>query len=99
MHELTLDRTYRRGDRGAPVRIIQEWLTLHGFAVVVDGVFGPASDDAVRRFQARHRLATDGVVGKRTTRRSWRRWPPPSPLSTPAAARSAGWWSRTPSST
>jgi hypothetical protein len=66
MDELTLDRDHRRGDRGARVRVVQEWLTLHGIAVAIDGGFGPATEEAVRRFQARKRIVRDGVVGKRT---------------------------------
>jgi len=66
MKNLTLDKALKRGDRGAQPRLVQEWLTLQGFAVVVDGDFGPATDVAVRDFQKRKGLAVDGVVGKNT---------------------------------
>jgi len=66
MDELTLDEPRARGSRGARVRIIQEWLTLHGHAVVVDGDYGAATEEAVRRFQQRGGLRADGVVGKKT---------------------------------
>lgn len=66
MKELTLDRTYRRDVAGPRVRPIQEWLSLHGFAVVPDGDFGPATEAAVRAFQAKRRLKKDGVVGGKT---------------------------------
>lgn len=66
MDELTLDQSRARGSRGVRVRIIQEWLTLHGHAVVADGDFGAATEEAVRRFQQRGGLRPDGVVGKKT---------------------------------
>jgi hypothetical protein len=66
MDELTLDTDCARGDRGTRIRVIQEWLTLHGFAVAVDGSFGPATEEGVRRFQSRNGLRADGVTDKRT---------------------------------
>jgi peptidoglycan hydrolase-like protein with peptidoglycan-binding domain len=39
----------------------------------IDGVRGPLTDGAVRRFQARNRLVVDGIVGPQTRRRlGWR---------------------------
>ena len=51
-----------KGDRGAKVERIQRALGLNP----VDGVFGPATKRAVKRFQRRHGLAADGVVGPAT---------------------------------
>ena len=42
MSELTLDQTFKRGNRGKKVKAVQEWLSLQGFGLVVDGDFGPA---------------------------------------------------------
>ena len=39
------------GATGKDVKEVQEWLTLGGFAVAIDGEFGPATEAAVRAFQ------------------------------------------------
>jgi murein L,D-transpeptidase YcbB/YkuD len=53
--------TVRRGDKGDDVRTLQKLLSL-----TPDGVFGPVTEGAVKKFQAKHDLAVDGVVGKHT---------------------------------
>lgn len=59
--------TVRLGSRGAEVRNLQAELKAAGvLAGKVDGVFGKQTLAAVKKFQARHRLAQDGVVGPRT---------------------------------
>ena len=63
MSDLELDRSYRLGDTGQKVTLIQEWLCLNGEAVLVDGTFGPATDCAIRRFQKYRHIRRDGVVG------------------------------------
>jgi peptidoglycan hydrolase-like protein with peptidoglycan-binding domain len=56
----------RLGSRGAEVSAIQQQLSNLGYYVSVDGVFGPATDQAVRSFQASNRLSADGIVGSAT---------------------------------
>ncbi len=55
-----------RGARGPATRELQRALTAAGFGVTVDGEFGPATERAVRRFQAARGLPVDGVVAAPT---------------------------------
>lgn len=54
------------GGRGSKVEWIQQRLRVHGFDILVDGIFGPKTDSAVRHFQKRKNLVADGVVGPKT---------------------------------
>lgn len=53
-------------DTDFDVRPIQYLLNEHGATLDPDGVFGPATDAAVRDFQAAQGLAVDGEVGDET---------------------------------
>lgn len=66
MKDLVLDKDYKKGSKGKKVRLIQEWLCLHGFHIYIDGDFGPATDYAVRQFQRRKGLKVNGIVGRKT---------------------------------
>jgi len=66
MSDLELDRNYQCNDQGPKVKLIQEWLSLHGMNVALDGDFGPATDAAVKQFQTASGLSVDGVVGPLT---------------------------------
>lgn len=63
-NDLILDMNYKRGSKGKKVRLIQEWLSLNGFGVVVDGDFGVATDFAIHQFQRGKNLKQEGIVGK-----------------------------------
>lgn len=51
----------RPGDRGDAVKAVQAKL-----GVEADGIFGPATEAALRKFQSAHHLDPDGIVGPRT---------------------------------
>ena len=57
-----------QGDKGGCVTELQRLLRHHGYAIEVDGDFGPATDGAVRGFQSSHGLSADGQVGPNTKR-------------------------------
>jgi hypothetical protein len=63
MKDLVLDKNYKKGSKGKKVKLIQEWLCLQDFHIMIDGIFGPATDYAVRQFQKREGLEVDGIVG------------------------------------
>lgn len=56
----------KRGSRGTSVADLQHDLTALGYPLAADGVFGPATMQAVRAFQRDHALTMDGIVGVRT---------------------------------
>jgi hypothetical protein len=58
--------TNKLGDKGANVNYCQTLLNKKGIFVVVDSIFGTATDQAVRKFQAIAHLTIDGIVGPQT---------------------------------
>lgn len=56
----------RKGAEGNITYLIQAMLVCHSFDVDADGIFGPATESAVRDFQSRNGLSQDGIVGKNT---------------------------------
>ena len=52
--------------RGQDVRAVQRGLRQDGIRVKVDGFYGSDTKAAVKRFQRKHGLRTDGKVGSRT---------------------------------
>ena len=53
--------TVRYNDRNEYVKLLQTEL-----GIKADGIFGPATEDAVRMFQKTHGLSVDGVAGYNT---------------------------------
>ena len=58
--------TLRKGNRGTDVRTLQTLLGDKGYTVLVDGIFGNKTYEAVKAFQADRGLTVDGVVGAKT---------------------------------
>lgn len=59
----------RRGARGSQVKLLQQCLVNLGYSIGsagIDGIFGPATDAAVRQFQRDKELVVDGIVGPMT---------------------------------
>ena len=57
----------RQGSRGDTVRTVQSKLRRWGYySGSVDGIYGPATERAVRAFQKKNGLAVDGIVGRAT---------------------------------
>jgi hypothetical protein len=62
----TLITNVRRGSLGDAVLAIQSQLVARGLKVALDGDFGPATEAAVKRFQASKGLVADGIIGPDT---------------------------------
>ncbi|MBW4510306.1 MAG: peptidoglycan-binding protein [Scytonematopsis contorta HA4267-MV1] len=59
-----------RGDEGEKVKVLQERLRVAGFYYGnATGVFGPITEEAVKRFQEAYKLRADGIVGPGTDRK------------------------------
>src|SRR6056297_2101878 len=59
-------RVLERGMDGRDVRELQEDLVMLGEKIVIDGIFGPSTEKAVKQFQKKSNLPADGVVGNTT---------------------------------
>ena len=60
------DYPVERCEQGVAVHGVQVMLIHRGFDIEADGYFGPATDAAVRQFQANAGVAVDGLVGPNT---------------------------------
>ncbi len=57
----------QKGDEGESVRVLQERLRVAGFYYGQStGIYGPITEEAVKRFQEAYNLQVDGVVGPMT---------------------------------
>ncbi|UKO96182.1 peptidoglycan-binding protein [Nostoc sp. UHCC 0870] len=57
-----------KGDEGEEVRVLQERLRVAGFYYGnATGIFGPITEESVKRFQSAYKLDSDGIVGPATT--------------------------------
>jgi murein L,D-transpeptidase YcbB/YkuD len=58
--------TVRLGDSGEAVMGAENELDRHHISILIDGIFGPRTEAAVREFQQMVDLTVDGVVGPKT---------------------------------
>ncbi len=59
----------RMGSRGPSVELLQLALVRAGFGPLeTDGLFGPLTEAALRRFQSAEGLTADGIAGRETHR-------------------------------
>ncbi|GIV97554.1 MAG: hypothetical protein KatS3mg057_2211 [Herpetosiphonaceae bacterium] len=56
----------RKGDQGPNVKTIQYLLIHRGYSLTADGIFGSATESAVKSFQSSQGLTADGIVGPNT---------------------------------
>ncbi|MEG4960389.1 MULTISPECIES: peptidoglycan-binding domain-containing protein [unclassified Microcoleus] len=62
-------RILKCGSKGHDVKKLQKLLNARGLSphpIVIDGVFGPTTENAVKRFQRQADIPVDGVVGGKT---------------------------------
>ena len=56
----------QNGSQGHPIRTLQFLLRAHGHNLTVDGMFGPATEAAVKAFQTSKGMTPDGTVNPQT---------------------------------
>ena len=57
-------RNLKSGSKGNLVKVLQGFLICHGYDTGgFDGIFGNATEAAVRDFQSSHGLYCDGIAG------------------------------------
>jgi hypothetical protein len=57
----------KKGMKGTEVRKLQQILTTKGYSTNgTDGIFGPATEAAVKKYQQANKLTVDGIVGPTT---------------------------------
>jgi peptidoglycan hydrolase-like protein with peptidoglycan-binding domain len=57
----------KKGDSGSATKLMQEFLDDEGFYKgLIDGSFGPKTEESVIKFQKQFNLKADGVVGSKT---------------------------------
>ncbi len=60
-------RTLTFGSTGEDVKYLQRQLNIFRFGpLVVDGIFGVVTEEAVKKFQKYYGLTVDGIVGPQT---------------------------------
>jgi peptidoglycan hydrolase-like protein with peptidoglycan-binding domain len=60
------DEILKHGSKGESVRKLQEDLNALGYAIAMDGIFGPKTEQSVKALQSAFGYTVDGLVGKGT---------------------------------
>lgn len=84
LSEITRMLTF--GSYGDDVKLVQTCLNNNGSKLIVDGIFGDQTSNAVKRFQAANGLTADGIVGPKTLATLAPLSPKPASLETTATA-------------
>ncbi|WP_347256062.1 N-acetylmuramoyl-L-alanine amidase [Anaerostipes sp. PC18] len=58
--------TLKYGSSGEITKCMQQMLNLHGYKLNCDGKFGNETKTQVKKFQKKHELTADGIVGQKT---------------------------------
>ena len=56
----------QKGNQGHPIRTLQFLLRARGHNLTVDGMFGPATEAAVKAFQTSKGMTADGIMSAQT---------------------------------
>ena len=56
----------QNGSQGHPIRTLQFLLRAHGHNLTVDGMFGPATEAAIKAFQTNKGMTADGIMSAQT---------------------------------
>ena len=56
----------QNGSQGHPIRTLQLLLRAHGHNLTIDGMFGPATEAAVKAFQTSKGMTADGIMSAQT---------------------------------
>lgn len=64
---ISIKNTLKKGSKGDEVKILQQFLTDNQYLNdKIDGVFGPVTESAVKKFQTEYKITVDGIVGGNT---------------------------------
>jgi peptidoglycan hydrolase-like protein with peptidoglycan-binding domain len=85
-------RELKRDRSGADVLELQKLLHICGYPVLLDGKFGPETEQAVIAFQQNHHLKPDGIVNAVTWRLLKNKRLPESPPQQRSWIDTSKWW-------
>lgn len=63
---IVVTRNLKKDYSGEDVKALQTYLNRFNYGLAVDGKFGTKTYNAVKDFQAKHNLTSDGIAGKNT---------------------------------